>query len=223
MPIHFPTFKVTLVAALASAAVVAEAQVPGAPVLQNAFNNPGFAVAANFGGGGGQSFYGAAAALGLGSGRISVSGAAGAQRGNGATRGAYGGRVAASLWTSSGGGLGIGGFAGLGGAPRTRTGATVTNPAVVSIPVGISVGYRRALGNTRGFSGYVSPLYRWMRSDSSTVVSNGAFRVSAGIDFAVSQSFGVTFGGEMGQPSGTTRRTGGSTLGAAVTFVPGRR
>src|SRR3954465_4657805 len=93
----------TIVAAAAPAA----AQVPGAPVLQNAFASPGLAVAADFGAGGGQSFYGAAAAVGLGS-RLQVSGAAGAQHGNNATRGAYGARVAASVWRTASGSLGVG-------------------------------------------------------------------------------------------------------------------
>ena len=86
---------------LAGLAASAAAQVPGAPVLQNAFANPGLAIAANFGGGAGQSFYGAAGALGLGGGKLQVSGAAGAAHANGATRGAYGARLSASIWSSS--------------------------------------------------------------------------------------------------------------------------
>jgi len=53
---------VSAACAIAIGAAGVGAQVPGAPVLQNAFANPGIAVAANFGGGSGQSFYGAAAA-----------------------------------------------------------------------------------------------------------------------------------------------------------------
>src|SRR5437763_3625286 len=75
---------------LTALAASAAAQVPGAPVLQNAFANTGLAVAANFGGGGGQTFYGAAAALGLGGGRLQLSGAAGASHAKTSTRGAYG-------------------------------------------------------------------------------------------------------------------------------------
>ncbi|MEX2153737.1 MAG: hypothetical protein WD825_10400, partial [Gemmatimonadaceae bacterium] len=212
-----------LAVALAMPAL-ATAQAPGLPVLQNAFNNPGLAVAANFGTGSGQGFYGAAAAWGLGSGRLSVSGAAGAQRGNGATRGAYGGRLAASAWTSSGGGLSVGGFVGMGGAPRTRAGQVVTNPAVMSVPAGVSLGYRRALGRSRGLSGYVSPFYRWTRTDSAAIESSGAFRISGGIDFAISPSLGATIGGELGggAKSGGSNR-GSSLLGAAISFVPGRR
>src|SRR5207302_7015863 len=75
MTIHCSRFK----GALALAAVLAfggrvAAQVPGTPVLQNAFLNPGLAVAANFASASGQSFFGAAASLGLGGGKLQVSG-----------------------------------------------------------------------------------------------------------------------------------------------------
>lgn len=222
MPSHLSILRRGLTVALALPAFAA-AQVPGAPVLQNAFNNPGLAFAANFGGGQGQSYYGAAAAWGLRSGRIAVSGAAGAQRGNGATRGAYGGRVPASAWTSSGGSLGIGAFVGLGGGPSTKTGTVVTNPAVMMIPAGVSLGYRRALGRTRGLSGYVSPFYRWMRTDSASVVSSGAMRVSAGLDLAFSPSLGATVGGEFGGGGKSSGKSASGTFGAAISFVPGRR
>jgi hypothetical protein len=202
---------------------VAAGQAPGIPVLQNAFSNPGLAVAANLGGGGGESFLGAAAAWGLGEGRLQLSGAAGASRANGATRGAYGGRLAASLWTSSGGSLGVGAFGGLGGAPRTRTGGTITNPALAIIPVGLTVGYRRPMGSSRGISAYASPFYRWVRATSDTVSSSGALRVSLGVDFAFSPSFGATVGAELGQSARGSRRGGSGSFGGAISFVPGRR
>lgn len=207
---------------LTAIAASAAAQVPATPVLQNAFANPGLAVAANFGSGTGQSFYGAAAAWGLGSGKLQVSGAAGAARSNGATRGAYGGRLAASVWSSSGGALGVAAFGGVGGAPRTQTAGVVTSPAVMSVPAGVTLGYRHPLGNSRGLSAYVSPFYRWMRTDSGTVVSRGSMRVSFGLDFAFSPSFGATFGAELGQSGGGSAASAG-TLGAAISFVPGRR
>jgi hypothetical protein len=71
-------------------------------------------------------------------------------------------------------------------------------------------------------SAYVSPFYRWMRTDSGTVASNGSVRVSLGLDFAFSPSFGATLGTEFGQNGrGSTGSAG--TLGAAISFVPGRR
>jgi hypothetical protein len=180
-------------------------------------------VAANFAGGGGQSFYGAAAGYGLGTGRIMASAAAGVQRANDATRGAYGGRVAATVWSSAGGALGAAAFAGIGGATRTRDGAgVVTNSATMIIPVGLTVGYRRALGATRGISGYVSPLYRWTRLQDTTVSSGGNFGVSLGVDASITQSFGATIVVELGRSgSGTARKTS-SAMGLALSFVPGR-
>jgi hypothetical protein len=198
------------------------AQVPGAPVLQNAFTNPGLAFAANFGTGGGQSFFGAAAGWGLGGGRLLVSGAAGVQRANEASRGAYGGRAAATVWTSGAGALAVGAFAGIGGAPRTRDAAGVENNAAqLNIPAGLTIGYRRALGDVRGFSVYASPMYKWSRAEVGNVSeSAGNFAGAVGLDFGLTQSIGLTVGGEFGNGSGVDN---GSLLGFAVSFVPGRR
>lgn len=198
----------------------AEAQAPGVAVLQNSFIGRGLAVAGNFGSSSGQSFLGGAAAWGLGE-RFMVSGAAGAQRSRNTTRGAYGGRATMGVWSSSGGSLGAAAFVGIGGATRTRIGNVVANPAVMALPAGVSVGYRRALGSGRSVSAYVSPFYNWTRSDSGTVVSSGAFRASAGVDVGISQSFGATIGGEFGAGRGSGAR--GAILGAAVTYIPGRR
>lgn len=198
----------------------AQAQVPGAPVLQNAFANPGLAFAANFGTGSGQSFFGAAAGWGLGGGRLMVSGAAGVQRANEARRGAYGGRLSATAWTSAGGGLAAGAFVGIGGAPRTKDAAGLeNNPAVMSVPVGISIGYRRALGS-RGLSIYGSPLYRWTRAEINDVsTSSGNIGGAVGVDFGLTRSIGFTAGAEFGKgDDGGT----GSLFGFAVSFVPGR-
>lgn len=201
----------------------ARAQVPGVPVLQNAFVNPGLAFAANFGGGSGQSYYGAAAGWGLGS-RLQLSGAAGAQRSGSGTRGAYGARAAMALWTSRGGALGVGVFGGFGGAQRTRANNVVTNAAVIIVPVGATVGYRRAMGS-RGLSVYASPLYLWTRADDGLVIaSRGTFAGAAGLDFAFSQSLGATIGTQFSQSTaGSSSGRGTGTIGLAVSFVPGRR
>ena len=210
-----------------------DAQTPGIPVLQNAFLNPGLAIAADFGGGAGQSFGGLAAGWGLGtstqrgSARIQLSAAAGAGRGNGATRGAYGGRVAFTAWISAGGSLGVGAFGGMGGAPRTRSNGSVTNAAVLIVPAGITFSYRRPIGTTRGLSVYASPMYSWVRSatDVSTVNRSG-LRAAVGLDFAFSPALGATIGGEFGASQLTPvngGRGGSGSFGAAISFVPGRR
>ena len=189
-------------------------------MLQNAFVSPGLAFAGNYGAGSGQSFFGAAAAWGLSGGRFQVSAAAGSQNSRSDNRGAYGGRASINVWTSSSGGLGAGAFLGVGGGPRTRDGAIVTNPAVLTVPLGVSLGYKRGIGTTRGFSLFVTPFYAWTRTDSGTVASNSAFRFSTGLDFVISQSFGVTVGGEFG---GNQPGAAGNSFGAALTFAPGRR
>jgi hypothetical protein len=192
-------------------------------VLQNAFANPGLAVAANVTGGGGQSFFGAAAGYGLGSGRLQLSGAAGVQRSAAATRGAYGARLAATAWTSAGQGLAAALFAGFGGAARTRDDAgAVSNPAILIVPVGLSVGYRRPLGETRGISAYVSPLYRWTRTEAAAVTTSGSFGGAVGVDFSITQSFGATVGAEFGKSGGPGTGTNSRALGLALSFVPGR-
>jgi hypothetical protein len=193
------------------------AQVPGVAVLQNAFTSRGLAVAGNFGSSSGQSFFGGAAGWGLGE-RFLISGAAGAQRSNGATRGAYGGRATMGVWTSRGGALGAAAFAGIGGAARTSSAGVVTNPAVVNIPAGISLGYRRAMGARGSISGYVSPFYGWSRADSGTVASTRALRASIGVDVSFSSNLGASVGGEFGSGQGK-----GGVLGAAITYALGRR
>ena len=200
------------------------AQIPGAPVLQNAFANPGLAAAANFGAGDGQSLFALAAAWGLGGGRFQLSGAAGAQRANGATRGAYGVRGSMTAWSSPNGALGAAAFAGVGGAPRTRSDGILTNAAVMTIPAGITVGYRRPIGTNRGWSAYASPLYRWTRattddgSGGDVTSSDGNFRVALGLDFSFSPAFGITAGTELGGSD-----SGGSSFGLALSWIPGRR
>ncbi|HEY8175117.1 MAG TPA: hypothetical protein VIF32_05480 [Gemmatimonadaceae bacterium] len=98
----------------------------------------------------------------------------------------------------------------------------ITNPAVMSVPAGLTLGYRHSLGTSRGLSAYVSPFYRWMRTDSGTVVSRASMRMSLGLDFAFSPSLGATFGAELGQSSGGSAASAG-IFGAAISFVPGRR
>ena len=197
-------------------ALPAQGQVPGAAVLQNAFTSRGLAFAGNFGSSTGQSYFGAAAGWGLGA-RFMISAAAGAQHANNATRGAYGGRAAMGVWSSAGGALGAAAFVGVGGAARTRTNNVVTNAAVTSLPIGASIGYRRSMGTRGSLSGYVTPFYNFSRVDAGAgVVSANAFRTSIGVDVGFSQNLGATVGGEFGG-------SGNGVLGAAITFVSGRR
>ncbi|MDQ3951031.1 MAG: hypothetical protein M3282_11910, partial [Gemmatimonadota bacterium] len=123
-----------------------EAQLPGLPVLQNAFVGPGFAAALNAGGGGGGTAYAAALGWAPGSARFQISIGVGTYRSGGETGGAFGARAAVPVFSLMDGNLGIAAFGGVGGAQGPRVqGARV---GLGQAPIGAAVGYRRALGAT---------------------------------------------------------------------------
>ena len=90
------------------------------------------------------------------------------------------------------------------------------------IPLGISAGYRRALGASgRGISAYVSPFYTWARiRENSQTETHGLFRVSIGVDAAVLPQVGVTVGYETGQKA-TEEEAGarGGIFGVGVSYA----
>jgi hypothetical protein len=197
---------------------VAWAQMPGVPVLQNAWANPGIVVAGNLSGGSGTSTYAGAAGWGPASGRFQASGGLGFQsttgRGN---RLVYGARVAIPMYSYMDGALGVSAFGGYGGGP-SESGDSLAIEGMA--PAGVAIGYRRALGATRGFSAYASPMYQWLSTGAG---SAGLFRVGLGIDAAISRSFGVTVGMELGQGADSTVVRHPSTLyGVGVSFAFGR-
>jgi hypothetical protein len=199
------------------------AQLPGLPVLQNAFVGPGFAAALNVGGGGGATVYAAALGWVPGSARFQVSVGAGAHVGGGETGGAFGARVAMPVFSLMNGNLGIAAFGGVGGAqgPRVR-GARV---GLGEGAIGATVGYRRALGATRGLSFYAAPFFGYFRDDfGDSTKSAGLFRISVGADFALTRAIGLTAGLEAG---GTRRGNGpgpdGLVWGAGVSYAFRRR
>jgi hypothetical protein len=191
-------------------AAPAEAQMLGVPVLQNAFANPGIAVAANFGTQDGARGYGAAAAWAPGRGRFQLSAGGGVfdvevspdDRDRTFT---WGARGAFSFLELAEGSIGVGAFAGVGGLSRDR----VTE---LRVPIGASVGWRRALGETRAISVYVAPFYSYAERrfdrgglDCDTQICPpetdraGSVRVSAGLDIALFRALGLTLGYEDGQ------------------------
>jgi hypothetical protein len=111
--------------------------------------------------------------------------------------------------------LAVAAFAGVGGA--SRGGADM-----MEIPLGASIGYRRALGESRGVSVYVSPLFRLSRISASGESENGTtFRVAAGLDVALFPKLGLTVGYE----GGATADAGepgpkGGIFGLGVSYVP---
>jgi hypothetical protein len=182
-------------------ATPAGAQMLGAPVLQNAFANRGVTVAANFGSGGGARSYGGAAAWAPASGRLVVSGGLGVLDPNDAgvkSRTTYGARAAFAVKELMNGSIGIGAFAGVGGAVAPKNDAAGVG-SVLTVPAGVTLGYRRAIGATRAISAYASPFYSWARARAlGETVSAGRVRVSAGLDAALIPKVGLTIGVETG-------------------------
>jgi hypothetical protein len=175
----------------------AGAQMLATPVLQNAFTNPGVTAAANFGSTTGARAYGLAAAWAPGRGRFALSGGVGwldPAAVDASARTTYGARLALGVRQFMSGALGVAGFVGVGGAAKKGD-----TPAVTTLPVGVSVGWRHAVGATRGVSVYAAPFYSLARSSvGGSTVNSGVFRVSGGVDFSLTPRIGVTIGAETG-------------------------
>jgi hypothetical protein len=194
-----------LVVATAAAELLAPraaaAQMLGAPVLQNAFANRGITVAANFGSGGGARSYGAAAAWAPASGRIVLSAGAGVFDPSDAgvkSRTTYGTRAAFAVKEFMQGAVGVGAFAGVGGAATPKN-DTAGIGSILTVPAGVTLGYRRALGATRAVSVYGAPFYSWTQARAlGQTESAGRFRVSFGVDAALIPKVGLTLGVETG-------------------------
>src|SRR3954469_15322142 len=89
------TVRAIATIAVAAVASSAEAQIPGAPVLQNAWATPGIVGALNYAGSSGENVIAAAAGWSPGSARFQVSGGLGYQTQTGFNgRAVYGARVA---------------------------------------------------------------------------------------------------------------------------------
>ena len=110
---------------------------------------------------------------------------------------------------------GVAPFVGVGGA-------TLSGVTDWQIPLGISAGYRHALGASgRAVSAYVSPFYSWARVRENGLTStHGLFRVSFGVDAAVLPQVGVTVGYETGAKAGVGQAgaTGG-IFGLGVSYA----
>lgn len=198
-----------------SLAAPGRAQMLGAPVLQNAFTNRGFTVGVDFGTGDHSNSYGGAVAwsprnehfqLDAGVGFLDRDGASGTAT--------YGARLMVPVLNKSLA-FGVAPFVGMGGANFDGINDW-------QIPLGISAGYRRALGtNGRGISAYVSPFYTWSRIRENRVTdTHGLFRVSVGVDAAVLPWVGVTVGYETGANAGAGEpgATGG-IFGVGVSYA----
>jgi hypothetical protein len=113
-----------------------------------------------------------------------------------------------------GGKLGIGAFAGVGGASQDEG-------SLLNVPAGASVSFRTRLGERRGISFYAAPFYSWTRvSIEDESINKALFRASFGVDVAVVPSLGLTVGYELGQTAdeGEPGATGG-TFGVGISYA----
>lgn len=189
--------RVQLVFALSTVALVprlAVAQMPATPVLQNAWTNAGITVAADFGRRSDASAYALALAWAPKGSRFQLSLGGGVLDDSISTRGAYGGRLSIPIVDFAGGRVGAGVFGGVGFA----TGAGGLRES--TFPVGASIGFRHALGPTRGISVYAAPFALIIRSKRDTTTYDPAtlFRASVGVDVTLASQFGITVGYEDG-------------------------
>jgi hypothetical protein len=192
------------------------AQLPGVPVLQNAFANPGLTIGVNYGKSDESKGYAGALAWSPASARFQVTGGVGAFKPDDADRSwGWGARASVPVTqTMMAGKLGIGAFAGVGGASQDEL-------SLLHVPAGASVSWRTRLGERRGISIYAAPFYSWTRvSVDEESQSKGLLRASFGVDVAVVPSLGITVGYELGQKAdeGEPGATGG-TFGVGVSYA----
>lgn len=174
----------------------ARAQMLGAPVLQNAFANRGFTLGVDFGAGSDATTYGGAVAWSPTNMKFQLAGGvAYLDQKHASGTATYGARLMVPVLNHRSA-FGVSPFVGMGGA--SFDGITDWQ-----IPLGVTAGYRRAIGSGRGISAYVSPFYTWARVRSNQLTeTHGLFRVSVGVDAAVLPSVGVTIGFETGVTAG---------------------
>jgi len=196
------------------------AQMPGSPVLQNVWANPGITAAVDFSNLGGASSYAGALAWAPGSGRFQLSGGVGAQtRSSSSTSAVYGARLNFPVMGSASS-LGVSIFAGYG----ALSGGTIdSSVAKALIPIGATVGYRRAMGESRGLSIYASPVYEAVNRGGGAS-SVGVFRGDVGMDVGITSAIGLTLGIEFGgkQPDGSGKPSG-TAFGGAISYAIGSR
>ena len=178
-------------------AIPAMAQMPATPVLQNAWANSGITIAANYGKVTGASAIAGALAWAPTNARFQLSVGGGAVHvDSGASSGGYGARLAVPLVEFASGSIGTAVFGGVGFF--ARKGVRESN-----FPVGLSLGWRHALGTTRAISAYVAPFYLLSRRKGTvndvTVNEKGSvIRASVGIDATLASRLGMTIGYESG-------------------------
>jgi hypothetical protein len=196
-------------------APVAPGQLPGVPVLQNAFANAGLAIAVNYGHAEDIEAYAGAIGWAPASARFQITGGAGVVAPDvGDRAAAWGARVSAPLVAMMEDRFGIGAFAGVGGASRK-------GESMLHVPAGASVSFRTRLGDRRGISFYATPFYSWTRVKvDEESESAGLVRASLGVDVTIVPSLGITVGYEFGQTADDVEPGATSgVFGVGVTYA----
>ena len=204
----------SLLAPLASRAL--HAQLPGAPVLQNAFANPGVTLAGNYASGDKTTLWALAGAYSPGAGRFQFSGGLGRltldQVSGGSTP--WGVRLAVPLFSFATGRAGVAPFLGVGGMTRDSV-------KLLQVPVGLGAGWRMGLGTTRALSVYATGTYLWARTSvGAEKQSNGRVRFAVAGDVTLIRKLGLTVGYEAGSnaAAGEAGPTGG-IFGAGLSWA----
>lgn len=206
--------------ALAGAPSPAVAQMPGAPVLQNAWANAGITLAGNLGRGPGVQTLAVAVAWAPSQSRFQLSAGGGVVRpDSGKSYGGYGARLSIPIRDFAAGRLGTAIFGGFGVA--AIGGARESN-----FPIGAAVGYRHAVGATRGLSVYVAPFVVIGRRPGRPEIpddretTSTLVRASAGVDVTIMPQLGLTVGYEGGATAtGAEPGVRGGVFGVALSYA----
>lgn len=193
------------------------AQMPGAPILQNAWASPGVVGAIDYGGGKG-SVYAGALAWASATARFQLSGGFGVRSQSGVGSNSVYGVRAAMPFGGAASPIGFGAFAGVGGGKTNKADSTASD---TQVPVGVAVGWRRAVGASHGFSVYASPAYVFLTGGSK---SGRVFRTGLGVDLGITKALGATVGAEVGakRAAGLGGPTG-TLWGVGVSYAFGKR
>lgn len=212
----FAAFVTVLLGATLGSPGACLAQMPATPVLQNAWANAGITIAADYGKAQSASAFAGALAWAPTQSRFQLSAGAGVVKADsGGSQGAYGARLSIPLMSFASGSLGTAIFGGVG--VTSKGGVTMS-----SFPIGVALGYRHALGTTRGISAYVAPFYALARikGDSLSEPRGGAIRASFGLDVTVAPQIGLTVGYETGADAKDGRPgPRGGVFGVGVSYA----
>ena len=188
------------------------AQAPGVPVLQDAFYDRGFAVGIDLASGGGRALVGAVAYAPL-AGQLVIVAGGGTVRHDSTSEGTAGVRIAYRVRT-------FGAERQIGAALFFGTGTTLgpSDGRVGRTPLGVSLAYRRALGDTRALAVYAAPYYDGTRVKRPRLPTSNSsrFRSALGVDVAVTSSVGAGLGVDVGSGGAP-----GTALAAGTQFAAG--